>query len=635
MVELLINGNRIELKSSGSDITYNMQIADVFDIASVSSSYTNSFSIPKTPNNTYVFEQLGIQGSSSKIPYNKIPASIKNNGFDVVTNGWLDIKETASEYKVNIIDGMIDFFKDIENKTIGLDLNLSEFNTDKTIQNVIDSFKPEEINTKYILADYNGKNIGTVGLNSGINIDYLVPSFRVGRIFDLIFETFGYSYLPSEIPSIQDLYITYPLPPAQLETGTLIGTFNKGLFQNETNLTQKYGGAYAKNQAFWSSYNITSTDIKVGLDNWLVTINKTGGYSATIKTTAYSKLFSVVTRVKVSLYKNGELIATEITKDSETPTDIKINFSAKEGDVLEYFLSTQKNYTSISHLSTEFKIYSVNLGNISLSNAFADFKIKDFFKEILWRTALIPVINNLTKHISFIPLSARLNKLNGIDWSDKFIERTSETYTIDGYSQKNAFTLLHNTESDLYGNGYLYVNNQNIPDQQTIVESKIYAPELEKYDFKPREGSAVVTTDKYKLWDKESKENEETGETEIDYKPLSGKFYFLRFKESDFLPWTFLSEVLQGGQNISARVPYAVNNDTLFDEIIFNKYAEYTNILTNFKAKKISLKLSVIDILNLNMLVPYYFKQEAQYFILNKLTYKEGSVAQGEFILIN
>jgi len=129
MIELIINGKTLELPSD-TKIKYTKQISDIFNIAKVNASYTNSFNVPKTPENTAVLDCLGLVGSSSKIPYQKTPATLKENGFDLIKNDWLEVKETSDVYKINIIDGAIDFFKQIENSYL-LDVDLSKINHHK------------------------------------------------------------------------------------------------------------------------------------------------------------------------------------------------------------------------------------------------------------------------------------------------------------------------------------------------------------------------------------------------------------------------------------------------------------------------------------------------------------------------
>ena len=80
MVELIINGNQIELPKDVA-IKYSKQISDIFDIANISCSYTNSFEFEKTPKNTQSMQQLGISGDGSQIPYIKNTAQLKVNGL--------------------------------------------------------------------------------------------------------------------------------------------------------------------------------------------------------------------------------------------------------------------------------------------------------------------------------------------------------------------------------------------------------------------------------------------------------------------------------------------------------------------------------------------------------------------------
>ena len=160
MVQLTANDAELELLSD-TGIKYTMQIADIFNLSVFTSSYTNSFTIPKTPHNTGVFQQLGIIGDTSTLPYEKVSATLKSNGFPVIKEGWLSIRETNESYNIAIIDGIIDFFKAIENKTMGADLDLSNFAHEKNMETVLDSFTNDYY--KYIVADYNGKNFAQVG----------------------------------------------------------------------------------------------------------------------------------------------------------------------------------------------------------------------------------------------------------------------------------------------------------------------------------------------------------------------------------------------------------------------------------------------------------------------------------------
>lgn len=220
MVELIVGGLKLDLPDN-VEIKATRQIADVLDISTVSCSYTNSFELPKTPNNTQALKFLGIPGDTSPVPYQRVTANLKSDGYNIISSGWLNISETSDTFKCDIIYGMIDFFKVIENKTLGNDLDLSNFEHSKTIATVVDSYLNPYY--EYIIADYGGKTI----FEDGINIDYLAPCFSVRKLWELIFATFGFNCDYSNLGYLNDLYITYPKDIAQNATLDLIAHLEK------------------------------------------------------------------------------------------------------------------------------------------------------------------------------------------------------------------------------------------------------------------------------------------------------------------------------------------------------------------------------------------------------------------------
>lgn len=636
MVELIVNGERLELLKNSNGISYTMQIADIFNIASVASSYTNSFSIPKTPKNVRIFEQLGLVSDSSTVPYTKIPVRLNKNGFSIIQNGWLDIKNTNDTYNVNIINGMRDFFKEIENKTLGKDLNLDEFNHEKNIATVVASFTNP--NYRYLIADYNGKNFGKTSADvEGINIDYLVPSFNVKKLWDKIFSTFGFTYDINDIPFINGLWVTYPKPPQDNSEPEVIAELSKtGFVSSAFAVYQTF--RYAYQYEFWET-----TDIEEGelINNWKYVIPESRGYRFDATVEAYGRYGAAVLSdldapMALSLIVNGNIIQA-LPTDPMSPATMEYNVTLNEGDIVEVkLLAVQsigfRELREIHQNSLTVNISKIDLGDVSLNNAFQEFAIKDFIKEILWRTGLTPVINTFTRFIKFVPLSERLDFNNAIDWSGKYIRRTDETYTVSSYAQKNSFSLKHNNEDDLTGNGFLYVNNENIDDFKTIVNSKMYAPEPTGVIFRSIDETDDFRTNKYRIWNSEAKVDAE-GLIEVEYKGLSNRFYFLReaVEEGSF---SFVSEYLDDSTTAS-NPPYAINNDTLFDELVFKNYSDYAGVLNNFRRHIIQLAITERDIIELDMTVPYYFSQEGQYYMLNKLQYQEGQVSTGEFIRIN
>jgi hypothetical protein len=649
MVELTAYDKTFELPNNGNEIKYTKQIADIFDLAVVASSYTNGFTIPKTPHNTEIMNQLGIVGDTSQIPYSKVPSSLKHYGFDLFRNGWLAVRNTNEDYIVSVADGMIDFFKAIENKTMGKDLDLSNFNHIKDLPSVLASFTNDFY--KYIVADYNGKNFGINGEDEGINIDYLVPCFSVRKLMDLVMSTYGFQYNIANIEDINEWYITYPKSPAEDQTPVEVFQANRAAF-----VTPPYdigGGFYSAPPAIssWTSSIFTEG---VLINNWKYQIAETSGYIINFDAEMYARYSSSFTneggqyyselfrKTQLSILVNGLEVVSYINNQNYTvaPTEQitgSVTLPLNEGDIIEYIFKAPSTILFVTKLYTMFQIrcnsinievLKTNLGDVNLSDAFKDYQIKDFVKEIFIREATTPIINNFSSDISFKTISERLDFENADDWSDKFVRRTNETYIQGSYAQKNGFTHKHDDSDDISFNGYVFVNNQNIPDYKDLYQSKTFAPINTLFEF-----ATGVSTLKLKVWNRETKEDAE-GSIGIEYKGLNNRFFVLKYKMSPEASYKFVSEAIPQIDSVLT-FPYADLQGMTYDQIIPKKYSSYNGVLNNFRAHEIDLALSLNDFIGLDMSRPKYFSQEGSYYSLNRLIFSEGGTVSGEFIRIN
>lgn len=635
MVELIVNNLPIELPKK-AEIKYTKQISDILDIANVACSFTNSFEFDKTPNNTQAMQQLGIIGDGSFIPYQKNEATLKHNGFNLVSKGWFKVGETTETYKGSITDGMVDFFKAIENKTLGKDLNLSNFNHDKLLLTVLASFTNQYY--RYLVADYGGKNV----FEDGINIDYLTPCFSVRKLWELVFSTFGFTCDYTNLSYLDGLYITYPKDVSDGQENELIATLHKDGYSD---LGMRLYNGWVQPPLSRYSWDISTITEGSLLQNRGFVVPETTSYFLDLEIEDYlyyrrEKYYSRVINTQVDVLVNGTVQQSILSDFEEAPTNgnlrtLSFNISLNERDLVSIKISAPRylkfrgnafhsNDWRLNRI--DFKIYKTNLGTTILENELKDFSIKDFIKEIIWRTGLTPVYDQYEKLVSFIKLDDRVNFENKQDLSNCYVKRKGESYDSD-YAQKNIFALKKNNEADLTGDGYLFVANQNLKDEQTIAQSKIYVP-----DKKIVTDFFGFSTNQYKIWETETKENS-TGDIEIKYKGLSGKFYFVR--QSDISgSFKFISEKLEDDEIVST-LPYAINSNTLFDDAIFQNYQEYQKIFNNFRIHNIELAMTIDDFNGLDLTKPVFFKQENAYYICNKITFKEGDLSDGEFIKIN
>lgn len=633
MVELTADGKRIDLPSDAK-IKYTKRIGDIFDIASVVSSYTNSFKGLKTPNNTANFEGLGLVGDSSSIPYRKISANLSSDGASVIPAGWLSIKKTGDDYDLSIIDGMIDFFKAIENKTLGKDLDLSDFAHEKNLETVINSFTNDFY--RYLVADYNGKTKTISGSDTVINVDYLVPCFSVMKLLDVVMYTFGYTYSTANLQDLSGLYITYPKDPASTSSIEPVAELSKGLYVSSNKSIE--GSRYVSNSFMpWTTTNVVEGTMSG--NNYVAP--ESGIYQIDFDIQGYlfagGGLFpNSYYAISLSININGtETFLFTGSDDTEEPASGSITRTLNEGDVVSFkIIRLGLLYQSIitfHHHHTDIVISKTNQGVIDFTDAFADYSIKDFFKELVWFTGTTPVIEG--NNIRFLTIKDRISLEGSQDLSDSFVARKSEEYLPDGYAQKNTFRHKYQDENRKDQDGYIEVNNANIPDEKVVAASKIYAPEMTFETFESQE-SLNFRTRKFRIWDTEAKENSE-GETEITYKGLTGRFFFIREKASPSGNWKFGSDLVTDTGTVSGTIPTGDNFRTTYSQIVPEKYAEMTQLLNNFRKMDFELALSVQQFLKIDITKCVYFAKEAAYFLINQITFQEGGLSQMEAIKIN
>lgn len=479
ITDIWVNGKRLDMYSN-TNIKHTIQVNDIAEVKDRQASFTNSFNIPKTPNNIQLFSGLGIHSDSSRIPYEKPSCQVKIEGFDLIVKGWLNITDTNDDYKIYIYSGIIDFFKTIENKTIGKDLNFSEITPYKGITEITQSWSNE--NVKYLLADYGGQTHYTSGTETIINADFLVPSIRLKYVWDKIFAVFGYEYSGSifEEEDFLNLWIPYP-------TGRI--------------------------KDFYRDY----------------------------------------------LFAEG----------------------------------------------------------------FSDLLISDLVKEVIIFFGLTIIPNEYTDVIEFKTIDERFKTAEIIDWTDKFIERTNESY-VYGYAQLNQFKFKYNDSEEQYNDGFLIVENKNISDSKIIFSSKFYTSEKIKNTFNI--GTDVFLSPSFKLVDRQ-----EGTDGEITYKALEKRYMFIRAEEKTgtiklgsatlpIVPLSFTGTFFIG-----------IDADLTLQFFVNKYYNGLYNVLKNSRIHDITLNLSPIDLTQLNLGALYYFAQEQQTYILNKLTYDEQN-QKGEFV---
>lgn len=620
-------------------VTYTMQVQDLADVSKVNSSVTTSFSIPKTKNNYEYLKYLSLSGDTSNIPYIKNECKLYHNGAVLINNGWLIVNNTdENNFNVNIENGIIDFFKAIEGKNIGKDLDLSETTHNKDLVSVLDSFTRNDY--CYIVADYNGLNTFFIQSTEFINIDYLVPSLNNKYLWDKIFSTFGFTYSGSVFTTDEftNLWITYPkAPPVSNSSEEELPEPITRFTANKTNnIPYVYD---ERNDRF--TFTLQNTTLNgVTLANNKITIQSNGTYKINMTT---------IGEVVIAFPNNwGEY--TERAFYSIRPAIIlngvfktlSESLALRTGDVIEFIgysdipLNADYRFESDSFTSYNIKLDQISQAVIDFGNELINLSISEYIKEIMIRFALTPIINNETKNIHFITLDERLNPSKTIDWTDKFIQRTDEKYTYNDYAMNNLFKLKYNDPDANFNNGSITVNNLNLEQSKDLYVSKFYSYNREVTSFY---NSVLLTNNVFPIWDREIKETVDNTTNQrtfnVNYKGLENRYYFIRRRIWSNSQVSIGSQVLNVAVNHSP-VALVDTKNLSYAEMIVNKYSNFNRVLNDVRIHNINLNININDLLNLDLTALYYFEQENQYYILNRINVDlNTNLAQGEFIKVN
>jgi hypothetical protein len=626
----LINGHQLELSDS-SPIAYTKQVNDLARLDNRQSNFTHKFIVPFTATNKRAMEFVYGVGNQSNIPYQKNAFDLidADSGQYLIYRGWANINQTSQKgYEINVYDGYIDFYRRIENCTL-TDVGISGLNHAKNLANVIQSWD----NTypyMYAISDYNGKNSYTTPILTsaailiGVNIDYQVPSARVSylwqRIFDFAQFTYSGSYFGTD--KFLNLFMTFPKP-----VPTAIPITENITIQQST-ITTRWEEQFDHSYIIFFDVHFLPTNVTSAYFSSnaasLCSFTTSGSYR--INCSGFflcSYLGGPITRSGIitwTVYGPGPMTSLNTTTGT-------INADNNESVIIAINAGQKLFFTAPLHANEGSVITTIDLVtgyNANFEEALVDFKATDFINEIIQQAGLTAFKDQYRNHIEFLTMDELLRSPDVLNWSDKFQFKDGEKYKIGRYAKKNNFKYRYNSENEIYNNGAIYIDDQNLSDETDVINSKFYTPERATTNMV---GRSVNT---FKTWEKELNDN-----GTIKYKDLTGRYYFLRVS-SVATAVTLGSETLNTHQDVTSLM--MANYEGLkFSEIINTNYVAIQSIID--KAKAIDayfyFKKST-DVYNFDFKKLIYIEQLASYYLVNKIpNFIKGKVTKCELIEVD
>jgi predicted small secreted protein len=220
VLSLIVSGNTSGTTNAGGEldlfgneeINLVLSVKDFRDIASTTSSYSQSFSIPGSKNNNQIFQNLFLIGSDGRFDPRKKATCWLLADSQPVMEGYLQITSVDIDdrdmptYNITIFSDVKGFNSAVNGKYL-TDYDWSSMNHALTINNIQASWSGNATTPGYYYSlkdygyDYTKTNVKTTTQKAGIPIGNMFPDIYNLNIIDKIFSTEGYSYQSSLLTS--------------------------------------------------------------------------------------------------------------------------------------------------------------------------------------------------------------------------------------------------------------------------------------------------------------------------------------------------------------------------------------------------------------------------------------------------
>lgn len=616
-----------------SEVVGNFATNLLGEIKSRQGIYTGTIVLPDTTRNRLIFQNAQLLLSVTTIPYGRLDAVIRVNGVVHVV-GFANLISSQDNFTINIIGGNGDWFDKIGEGNLN-DMNL------------------ESLNHYWARVPVLARRAG-IWSGGGIypNLDYGEFTTRLpltASFSELYFGVYC-KYLLKELFYNAGFVLTGDWYDNNLLLAKMLLPFSAE-WVRDRNYSQRNSGS-------WNTpitYTYSPDRREVFLTN---TITSTA-YNILNPYVPYP--FDVANYITI-LDKVSLKFRIRLTVTNNEPAAYKFVFNLRQLDAggtviaFEHIISPDINagatinidqtFTrSIEQCKLSFEWFNIGTGVAPIIPILRNFTISAFQFDILeytvdetiddylqinstfnWITpgSTLPAVSKLdylrtlwnqfgiifstdpaTGIVNIFTLSeVQGNLLDADDWSDKidFSEEPKITYELDGYSQKNIFKYLPDTNDetlipfDESNNGFILVGNTNL-EKESIVFESVFAPVRRVWTFY----------------------NGPTGQRTMGFiqKFIAGDI-------NQVVPRICYVEINADNNITVSGTSTATQPNVYFDELKFTNlipiyYLVLQNVLDNTKIINLLLKLNEADIANLNFSKPKYFAYYAAFFWLNEI----------------
>ena len=309
---LVANGQALDLFKD-EQIQISDNITGLFDIGSLPSDFSRAITLPGTKTNNAFFEHVYDISVTNPFLFAtniKVDAYFDFGGI-YVASGYLQLNRVnviankfIDSYEVTIFGSLSSFAREINRATLNDLTTLSQYNHTASFDNISSSWSGGLFSGDiiYPLVDY-GTNLeytftpdsyGINTISSSLSVQNFKPAIRILKVWDAIFEEYGYSYESDFLTSsffdeeymICDYGLKYPqIDGLELEglgvmrIGPISGSFSDAIMTNNVYLTLAYENTQVDRQGYIGDGATYKVDRLTSLSGRLKTVLNVSGSS--------------------------------------------------------------------------------------------------------------------------------------------------------------------------------------------------------------------------------------------------------------------------------------------------------------------------------------------------------------------
>ncbi len=656
MNKLFINKQEVHL-SDQTKIGVTKQANNIADLEMRQGGFTNVFKIPVNDHNNVILEWAAYMSSNTDLPYKRLLATYEEDGVELVSEGDAQIVNVSNGfYFIKVVDGNIDLKKALGGVTVG-ELYSDSDSFLWTLANVVDS---RDGSRHYIFPFIDWRtDIDTFFTTATADIRQMLPCVSVPGFFSRMEAFTGFSFIGNYITS--DAHQNMILTPDEFEKSP------ETLTEQETKASKPLGfngppycwtsqigelipieinllpGSTPSDHVFLANPVFVTNDSDFFNGSYFTPSNHIGKLTLSgVLKINWDKLdiglnikrkFDYIIRIK----KDGLVIAesfhttdkAKLNQENSFPINLttgfitlesgpeyfaQIEFRVQRRNVNSTFLVCPLDNTSLSFTHTPTKIYSLG-DTINLKDIFK-MKASDVLKDIMNKRGVMIQTNNYSKTVQFNFFQDIIdNKSIAKNWSKKIGKRSNNLKFIFGnYGRKNWFRFKEDEDvTNELGDFFFNISNENLKPEQDVVKFNHSATEQDSrhLGLNVPEIEAINSSNE---WQKPT------------YRILQ-----MESASTDFNV-TFTDGV--GNTIVTTDIP--ICKFLGMEELAPEFYDALLDMLNKTKAEIIPIKLTAIDIHELNHIIPIYLSLPNRdiegYFYLNVVDKYRGGETNCELI---